>query len=119
MRFGLMITALLLLNLLGTVFVKLVGGERWSYGVLGLLLIGLFGSYLGRVVLWMLIGRRYQLTYAYPFISVNYVFSFLLGMWAFNERFELNRCLGAACIMLGVLTLSRTMQQKDGDHDPV
>ena len=66
----------------------------------------LMAIYLSRTVFWILVGRTYQLSFIYPVLSVNYVFSFLLGMYLFQEQFEIGRCIGAFIIVAGVLIVS-------------
>ncbi len=67
-----------------------------------LLIVLLFATFIARFVFWIVVGKRWQLSFIYPVLSVNYFISFLLGMLLFNEPFHLNRCLGAMIIVGGV-----------------
>ncbi len=98
--------AAVLLNISGAIVAKYVAVNTAVLYIvlpLGGLLMAI---YLARMVFWIVVGRKYQLSYIYPVLSINYVFSFLLGMYLFNEQFELARCIGAFIIVAGVLVVS-------------
>jgi multidrug transporter EmrE-like cation transporter len=95
-----------LLNISGAIVAKYVAVNT-AVLYIAIPLVGLLAAiYLARTVFWILVGRKYQLSYIYPVLSINYVFSFLLGMYLFNEHFELSRCIGAFIIVAGVLIVS-------------
>lgn len=116
MKFGLLISALLILNLLGALLVKYIGCGGWGVFALIALLGTLFFTYFLRIFVWMYVGRTMQLSFVYPFLGLNYIASFLIGLMLFHEDFSWMRLAGAICILFGVFILSRTPQQKDGDH---
>lgn len=95
-----------LLNISGAIIAKYIAVNTATFYIALPLCVLLLAIYLGRTVFWILVGRKYQLSYIYPVLSINYVFSFLLGMYLFNEQFEVGRCLGAFIIVAGVLVVS-------------
>ncbi len=106
MNILLVMAVAVVLNISGAIVAKYVAVNT---GVLyiALPLAGLLVAiYLARTVFWILVGRKYQLSYIYPVLSINYVFSFLLGMYLFHEQFEMARCIGAFIIVAGVLIVS-------------
>lgn len=95
-----------LLNISGAIVAKYVAVNTAALYI-ALPLAGLLlAIYLARTIFWILVGRKYQLSYIYPVLSINYVFSFLLGMYLFNEQFELGHCIGTFVIVAGVLVVS-------------
>ena len=57
---------------------------------------------------WMVAMTKFQLSYAYPFISLNYVLVFALSAWLFNESVTLPKLVGLGLIIVGVVISSRS-----------
>jgi drug/metabolite transporter (DMT)-like permease len=74
-----------------------------SWGVL----LGLV-VYLSGTCFWLLALSRVDLSYAYPFASLNYVLVLLSAWLWLGEEPTPRRLLGVLAICLGVLALSRT-----------
>jgi drug/metabolite transporter (DMT)-like permease len=55
----------------------------------------------------MVVLSRVDLSFAYPFISLNFVFVLAGSALLLHEHVPANRFLGAALIILGVLVVSR------------
>jgi drug/metabolite transporter (DMT)-like permease len=69
------------------------------------LLMGLACYALGAVSYIMLL-TRVNLSVAGPSASLIYIFSVLLGYFAFNETISINRLLGLGCIVCGVILIA-------------
>jgi multidrug transporter EmrE-like cation transporter len=52
---------------------------------------------------WMAAMTKFQMSYAYPFMSLNFVIVLLLGAWVFNEPLSLTRIAGVALICIGTI----------------
>lgn len=50
--------------------------------------------------------KRFDQSYAYPFISLNFVFIFIASIYMFNEPFSLLKLAGVSLITLGVFITS-------------
>lgn len=106
MGLPLLILFVLFLNMFGVVLGKYLA-MNIGFNILSAFLFALvFLTQAMRVVFWIVVGRKYQLSYIYPVLSINYVFSFFLGMYLFHEHFEMGRCIGAFVIVAGVLVVS-------------
>ena len=106
MEIALVIVLALALNMAGAVIAKYLAMSN-GFNVLCVALFALLLVSFGmRVVFWIVVGKRWQLSFIYPVLSINYLISFLLGMYLFNEPFHLIRCLGACIIAGGVLVVS-------------
>lgn len=56
---------------------------------------------------WMLAMTKFELSYAYPFMSASFIFVFILSMVFFNEPFSVLKLLGLILIALGIFVSSR------------
>ncbi len=107
-------------NLLSVVLAKVVSEKfspHWAYPetLLLALYIGLWGStYLVRLALWLIVGKRYQLSFIYPVLELNYFFSYLVGIWCFQEAFSWVQIMGLSLICVGVLVITTSPHRLSG-----
>lgn len=93
-------------NLLGTISGKYIGIN------IGALRIALFWSFIliitfiFRTFSWIFLHRRFQLSFIYPILSLNYLFSLFLGKFLFQEDITLKRLIGSLIIVLGVFVIT-------------
>jgi multidrug transporter EmrE-like cation transporter len=57
---------------------------------------------------WIAALTRFQLTYAYPFVSVTFALVLVLGAIFFGESLTVGKVAGVAFIILGVVIGSRS-----------
>lgn len=57
---------------------------------------------------WMLTMTRFEISYAYPWVSLNFVLMLLLGVLFFNESFNTTKILGTLLVMSGIFVISRS-----------
>ncbi len=51
---------------------------------------------------WMAAMTKFEITHAYPFMSLAPALVFLLGVFVLNETFTLGKVIGLIIIMLGI-----------------
>jgi len=56
---------------------------------------------------WMAALTRFDLTYAYPFVSITFAMVLFLGAFFFGEPLTLGKIVGVSLIVLGVVIGSR------------
>lgn len=56
---------------------------------------------------WIAAMTKFDLSQAYPFISLNFVFVFLMSAWLLSEPITLQRTLGLSLIILGTIVVAR------------
>ena len=56
---------------------------------------------------WMAAMTRFQISYAYPFMSLAFVFVLILSVIFFNETVNMPKLAGTALILVGIFVLSR------------
>lgn len=52
---------------------------------------------------WMAAMTKFQITEAYPFMSLAPAIVFLLGVWLLNETFTIGKVIGLVLIILGTI----------------
>jgi uncharacterized membrane protein len=57
---------------------------------------------------WMAAMTKFELSHAYPFMSLNFVAVLLLSGWLLNEPVTSQRALGVGLIVLGTLVAARS-----------
>ena len=56
---------------------------------------------------WMGTMTRFELSYAYPFMSLNFVAVVLLSGWILSEPVTLQKTIGVGLIVLGTMVVAR------------
>jgi len=56
-------------------------------------------------IIWMYILKRFELSVAYPLISISYIFGMLASIFIFKEVVPFTRWIGVGLIMAGVVFL--------------
>ena len=56
---------------------------------------------------WMGALTKFELNFAYPFITLSFVCVVLASAWLFNETLTPSKILGVIIVMLGLIVLSR------------
>ncbi len=67
--------------------------------------VGVFGCMGLKTLICLTLGRHFQLSYFYPFLSINYVLSCFVGVWLFSEPLRLGQLVGACVILAGTVVL--------------
>ncbi len=66
------------------------------------------GCYIISILLWLVVLSKVDVSYAYPFLSIGYVLSAVVGYLAFNETITPIRVIGIVVICFGVILISRS-----------
>ena len=56
-------------------------------------------------IIWMYMLKHFELSVAYPLISISYIFGMLAAIFVFHEVVPITRWIGVALIMAGVVFL--------------
>lgn len=67
---------------------------------------GIVATFLAGVS-WMLAMTKFEISYAYPFVSLNYILVLVAGVLLFNENFNTAKLVGSVLVILGVIVISR------------
>lgn len=69
-------------------------------------LSGIFATFLAGVS-WMLAMTRFEISYAYPFVSLNYILVLLAGFFLFNETLGAAKLIGSALVIVGIIVIAK------------
>jgi drug/metabolite transporter (DMT)-like permease len=58
-------------------------------------------------VSWMLAMSKFDLSYAYPFLSLVYAFMMIASVVFLNESLTLNKMIGVLFIMIGIVIITK------------
>ncbi len=61
-----------------------------------------FASAFVASMFWMAAMTKFEITHAYPFMSLSPALVFLLGIWFLNETFSWGKVLGLVLIIIGI-----------------
>jgi drug/metabolite transporter (DMT)-like permease len=67
---------------------------------------GIIATFLAGVS-WMLAMTRFEISYAFPFVSLNYVLILIASIFIFNEPFTASKLLGSMFIITGILIIAK------------
>ena len=70
------------------------------------ILSGFFSAFLASLT-WMAAMTKFELSYAYPFVSLNFVFILLLSYLFLNEPISASNIIGVFFIVLGTVIASK------------
>ena len=64
--------------------------------------------YIVSILLWLIVLSKVDVSYAYPFLSIGYILSAVVGYLAFHESVAPIRVAGIVVICIGVILISRS-----------
>ena len=67
---------------------------------------GIVATFLAGVS-WMLAMTRFEVSYAFPFVSLTYILVLLSSIYLFNESFTLTKFTGTLIVTLGIIIIAR------------
>lgn len=70
------------------------------------ILSGFFAGFLASLA-WMAAMTKFELSQAYPFMSLNFVIVLGLSIWLLTEPLTVPKALGVALIVLGTVVVAR------------
>jgi len=70
-------------------------------------IIAVFASGFIASFFWLMAVSKFELSYAYPFMSLAFILVFILSALFFNEAFHLQKIIGTLLIVAGLYFVSR------------
>lgn len=58
-------------------------------------------------VAWMITLTKFEISYAYPFTSLNFIIMLALGVLLFEEPFNINKLIGTLLVVSGLIIVTR------------
>ena len=109
-----MIVISVFLGVIGQLCLKkgMIGYQGNLWGVIPhmltspIIILGFLGYFVSSII-WLLVLSRVELSYAYPLISLGYIFVVFFSWLLFKEPVSLLRWLGVILICVGVSLVTR------------
>jgi len=57
---------------------------------------------------WMLTMSRFEISYAYPWVSINFILMLILGVLLFDESYNLAKVFGTILVIAGLVVIARS-----------
>lgn len=70
------------------------------------ILSGFVAAFLAALA-WMAAMTKFDISYAYPFMALNFVLVFIFGAWFLSEPLSISKSLGVFLIIGGVVIVAR------------
>jgi multidrug transporter EmrE-like cation transporter len=70
------------------------------------LVSGLASAFIASIF-WLMAMTKFEISYAYPFMSLAFVFVLIFSVFVFKETLNLYKVFGLAFIVLGIVITSR------------
>jgi drug/metabolite transporter (DMT)-like permease len=77
-------------------------GLMWNPWILGGIGAGFFAF-----LCWMAAMTKFELSYAYPFMSLSFLLVLILSVVLFREALTIPKVVGVAFVMIGIIVASR------------
>jgi multidrug transporter EmrE-like cation transporter len=85
--------------------------ENWAvlaWSVVNPFLLLAMLCYAASIIVWLLVLSKLEVSLAYPFLSIGYVITAVIGYFFLGEAVTLPRIAGIGLICLGLVVLSRS-----------
>lgn len=102
------------ISLLSIIASKYIGINLNLSGILVFWLSVLILTYGLKFIFWLILHRKFQLSFIYPFLSLNYFLSLFLGKILFGEPITLMKIIGSIVIVSGVLIITMSSKKLEG-----
>lgn len=103
--YGLVIILTISINLAGIIAGKYIGMNLNILGNLILWIVVLIITYIAKLFFWFVLHRKFQLSFIYPFLSLSYFFSLVLGKVLFQEAITTQKIIGTIIIASGIFII--------------
>jgi len=112
--YAIIIVLTISINLMSVIASKYIGMNLNISGTLILWLCILVLTYGLKFAFWFILHRKFKLSFIYPFLSLNYFFSLLLGKILFAEPVTLRKIIGSVVIVAGVFVITLSGKKLEG-----
>src|SRR4030042_6740221 len=102
------------INLLSIIASKYIGMNLNFSGIFIVWLSVLILTYGLKFTSWFILHRKFTLSFIYPFLSLNYFLSLFLGKILFQEPVTIQKIIGSAVIVAGVLIITMSGKKLEG-----
>jgi len=110
----LIIILTIFINLFTIIASKYIGANLEFSKIFIFWLCVLIITYALKFTFWFFLNRKFQLSYIYPILSLNYFISLFLGKILFQEDITINKIIGSIVIVIGVFIITMSSKKMEG-----
>lgn len=103
---------LLKLGMVNAAYARAAAAQDWAgmaaAALLNPLVIAGLSLYFAGALVWLMVLAKADLSYAYPFVGLGFIFSLVLGFLVLKEPVTLQRLAGTLLIALGAVMVAWT-----------
>ena len=110
----LIIILTIIINLLTIIASKYIGVNLDFSRIFIFWLSVLIITYGLKFIFWFVLNRKFQLSFIYPILSLNYFFSLFLGKVLFQETITIRKIVGSIIIVFGVFIITMSSKKLEG-----
>ncbi|MBE3089199.1 MAG: hypothetical protein IMZ41_02845 [Actinobacteria bacterium] len=110
----LIIILTIIINLLTIIASKYIGVNLDFSRIFIFWLSILIITYGLKFTFWFVLNRKFQLSFIYPILSLNYFISLFLGKVLFQETINIRKIIGSIIIVFGVFIITMSGKKLEG-----
>jgi len=110
----LIIVFTIIINLFTVIASKYIGVNLEFSKIFVFWLCVLIITYGLKFTFWFFLNRKFQLSFIYPILSLNYFISLFLGKILFQEDITINKIIGSVVIVIGVFIITMSSKKLEG-----
>jgi drug/metabolite transporter (DMT)-like permease len=110
----LIIILTIIINLFTIIASKYIGVNLEFSKIFVFWLSVLIITYSLKFIFWFFLNRKFQLSFIYPILSLNYFISLFLGKILFQEDITIKKIIGSIVIMIGVFIITMSSKKLEG-----
>jgi len=110
----LIIILTIIINLFTIIASKYIGVNLEFSKIFVFWLSVLIITYSLKFTFWFFLNRKFQLSYIYPILSLNYFISLFLGKILFKEDITIKKIIGSIIIVIGVFIITMSSKKLEG-----
>lgn len=58
-------------------------------------------------IFWMLAMTKFEISYAYPFVSLNFILVLIAGILVFQESVSITKIIGSGLVIIGIIVIAK------------
>ena len=110
----LIIILTIIINLFTIIASKYIGVNLEFSKIFVFWLSVLIITYSLKFTFWFFLNRKFQLSFIYPILSLNYFISLFLGKILFQEDITIKKIIGSIIIVIGVFIITMSSKKLEG-----
>jgi drug/metabolite transporter (DMT)-like permease len=100
-------------NLVSIIAAKFIAVDLSLSKTLFIWLVVMFVSYAAKFIFWIILHRKFKLSFIYPILSINYFVALVAGKIFFDEPITAFKIAGSIILVIGVFLILLSSQKTE------